>query len=331
MLTKTPFASFLANRFWKPLAMNRTFLGIAAVPDIEKRSLAQGYVWLRGEQKYHLIPHYPDPSGEGCGEINSNVEDWSRWVHAFIHRSPILSDASYTSLTTPRILSENDDSFPYLSPVFYALGWEVEYYHGYTIVKHMGSWAGFRSIMLYIPAIKWGFVMMGNAEQMGFVQTELRWHLVDEALGIAEEKRFDWRTFLDKETEAALKVESKEELFPELAERSIDAEETKPSLRSFAGTYSNKGYHEINLIWNAEEQYLEADCSDRSFAFWIKIKEHVYELWYIAEIGYSTLPEDRRNVRCQFEVDGEGKCGRVGISICEDMEGLVWYEKCEGG
>ncbi|KAF2685243.1 beta-lactamase/transpeptidase-like protein, partial [Lentithecium fluviatile CBS 122367] len=263
-LSDVPFDESLAKRFWEPLAMTRTFLGPESIPASEQRTAAQGYVWLHEKSEYHVIPHEPDPSGTGAGQIMSSVEDWARWVHAFIHHSPILTEASYKELKTPRILAEQDVTTDYLSPWFYALGWETSYYHGHTIVKHDGLWAGFGSVMLYIPILKWGYVMMGNSEDAGLAMVELGYQLIDQVLRIPDEKRFNWRAYLSKDMEEGRKVASKEGLYPELAENPVAADGEKLDLARFGGRYSNEGYHEIVLDYDAEAQYLVADCSDRT-------------------------------------------------------------------
>jgi hypothetical protein len=328
-ISKTPFADFLSTSFWKPLAMNRTFLGVEAVPDAEHPTLAQGYVWLKEKKEYRAIPHNPDPAGVGCGEIISNVQDWARWVHAFIHRSPILSNSAYDELSTPRILSSQDNGSPFRSATFNALGWEVEWYHGYKIISHDGLWDGFTSCQRYIPALKWGFVMMSNAERAAGALAELEWHLIDEVLEIPSEKRFDWRPWIENNWAKYDTPESKEQLFPELGELSPDEIGARPSLAEFAGVYMNGGYHETIVSYDEEKDCLVADFSDRSSPFKVIIKEHAFGLSFVAELRELTLPENVTAFRCQFELDGENRCKRFGMAICSNLDGLIWFDRVE--
>jgi hypothetical protein len=330
--------------------MKRTYLGLESVPDVEKDTLAQGHIYLPKAQKYHEVAHNPDPAGHGCGEIISNVEDWTRWVHAFLHRSPsILSPSSYTELAKPRILAEEPSSSssgdddeppppPFFSPEFYALGWGVEYYHGHTVISHGGSWAGFVSSMYYIPSKKWGFVTFGNAEDADYVRAEVGWRLVDEVLGVKEEDRVDWRKRFDGVAEKRRKEAEERDadvvgtVFEEVKKRRERGEEVKladnpASLEAFAGDYESKGYHELPLKWNEEAQCLEADLTLRSAGFWIRIREHAYDLWYVAEIVFVDWPEDPRYTKCQFALNGDGRCEKVGIAICDELEELIWFER----
>lgn len=324
-LSHTDFENLLRSRFWTPLDMRRTYLGLERVPASESNHVAHGYVWLREKAQYKPLPHYPEPEGMGAGSIISNVEDVARWIRAFIHRAPPLSDASYTELATPRIL-ESKTKVPRLSPTFYALGWEVSYYHGHAIIQHGGLWAGFSSLMLYIPSKEWGFVMMGNTYSAGEAIADLQWYLVDEVLGIPAAERFDWRSHLQKADDDGSKADSKEDLYPELREREGPSSTDQPDLEPFAGTYRNKGYHEIVLKYNSAQRRLEVDCSDRSFQFRLAIKEHAYEHWFVADMIYVET-EDKRTMRCKFECNEEGECQKVGLGICEELDGLIWFEK----
>lgn len=330
-VSETPFADFLSTNFWKPLSMDRTFLGVAAVPEAERHALAQGYVWLKEKEEYLAIPHNPDPAGEGCGEIISSVEDWARWVHAFMYRSSILSDTAYEELSTPRILSTQNNGSPFRSASFNALGWEIEWYHGYKIISHNGLWDGFSSSQRYIPEKNWGFVMMSNAERAGCALLELEWHLIDEVLEIPSEKRFGWRTWIEDKWEEDLGPDSKEKLFPELADLLPGKAGKRPSLAKFAGVYKNEGYHETCVTYDEKRDCLVADFSDRSSPFDVTIKEHAFGLWFVAEQRELTLPENVTNFRCQFEVNEEGRCTKLGMAICSSLDDLIWFDKVEDG
>lgn len=322
------FGDLLNEKFWKPLGMNRTVLGPDRVPEEERLSMARGYVWLADQKEHKPIPHDPEPEGIGAGSIISSVEDWARWVHAFIYRrAEILSKDSYSQLATPRILASDED-IPYLSPTFYALGWEVQYYHGRTIISHDGLWAGFTSRMLYIPSEEWGYVMMGNSEEAGRAIIEVGEYLVDELLEIPPEKRFDRRARTKKYIEKDSKKDTKEDLYPELADRDKNQAEEELPLREYAGVFQNKGYHEIALGYDQEVGSLVADCSAHAFPFRITVKERAFDYWYVAEIA-DPITSWNYLVRFKFDVDENGKCQRVGVKLCEDLDDLIWFERVE--
>ncbi|KAJ4292732.1 hypothetical protein N0V90_009395 [Kalmusia sp. IMI 367209] len=325
LLSNTPFQDFLRNRFWRPLGMDRTFLGLERIPSSEEPTFAQGYVWVEKKSENVPRPRLPEPESVGNGSIISNVEDVARWISAFVNRLPPLSDQSYTDLATPRILEDTSPS-PYESPSFYALGWSISWYHGHALIEHGGFWRGFVSRMLYIPSKEWGIVMLGNNENAGLTETELQWHLIDELLEIPTEKRFDWRAWFEKDEDSA-KETSKEDVYPELKDHEFKNAEPlqEPKLEHLAGTYSNQGYHDIELKYNAQKQQLEADCSGRSIAFLLAIKERAYGYWYIADC-IDLVSENKRQLRSKFEVDKNGYGVKFGVEL-DDESGLILFEK----
>ncbi|KAF2867515.1 beta-lactamase/transpeptidase-like protein [Massariosphaeria phaeospora] len=327
-LSATPYACFLATRFWEPLKMTRTFHDMSRIPRTERPFLSERYDFNPAKQTYASFPHLSEPEGQGAGSIISSVEDIARWLCAFIQRSGPLTPASYTDLRTPRILASDPD-IPFHSPAFYALGWEVVYYHGHTLVRHDGMWAGHASSMLFIPSVQWGVVMMGNSESAEHVNTEVAWHLISDVLDVPREKRFDWRVHLEKTAAKTKDMLDKFMLFPELRERLRQSEVgVVPRLKRFVGVYENAGYRKIGFVWDVELGALVADCSERAFPFRIVVREHVADCCFVAEV-VGVVMEDAWPVRCQFDVGDGGKCERVGLALCDEYDGLIWFGRLD--
>lgn len=214
-----------------------------------------------------------------------------------------------------------------MTPSFYALGWEVSWYHGYQIVKHDGSWSGFISNMLYIPEKEWGLVMLSNSEDADYVESEIEFHLIDELLGIEKQKRYDWRGYADKQIQEN-KPKTKEELFPELPSHLDDGTKEEPDLRQLTGKYENIGYHVLTLMYNEDKKQIEADCSDRSFAFLLRLKERAYGYCYVCEI-VDPDAKDAWVIRCEFKVDEMGKGKRFGVAFNPEVGDLTWFDRVE--
>lgn len=143
---------------------------------------------------------------------------------------------------------------------------------------------------------------MSNSESGYGACTELAWYLIDEVLDIPVGKRFGWQTHLEKELENYLAPDSKEDLFPELKDRAQRLEDDQPpALERSAGTYVNKGYHDIALKYNSKDGCLEVDWSDRSNPAKIRVTEHAYDHWYVAEL-IDLWTEDENTMKCKFEV-----------------------------
>jgi len=70
----------------------------------------------------------------------------------------------------------------------YALGWEVQDYHGHKIIWHSGGLFGFTSIVVLIPEKNVGFAIELNAEEIE-PRFGLMYELLDHYLGLPKQ---DW-------------------------------------------------------------------------------------------------------------------------------------------
>ncbi|KAF2465349.1 beta-lactamase family protein [Lindgomyces ingoldianus] len=333
-LSHTDFATFVSSRIWLPLEMYRTFLNITSVPETERANIAQGYQYfaedpfnfpIASKGNYDTVQTFNQPEGRGAGSVFSSVEDLSRWLCCLLRQTPPLSPSAHSELIKPRIM-EGDENIPFRSPTFYALGLEVEYYQGFTIIKHGGLVSGNAALILYIPEQEWGIVILGNSEGAEQVHQEVSAYLVDELLGIPQEQRFDWRHHLTEEwiQDRKKQAVSAEELYPELLDRSRPGNIFSPPLASLAGMYTNPGYRMINLKY--KQRYLEADCLDRSMGFKLYVTEHAFDYWFVAELE-DAITKERSRMRCQFEIGEDGISARVGLNICEEMDDLIWFDR----
>lgn len=64
-LSGTPFEEILRKKFWEPLGMNRTWLGVESVPEEEKDNTAQGYLWVKESGEVVALSHNPEPENIG--------------------------------------------------------------------------------------------------------------------------------------------------------------------------------------------------------------------------------------------------------------------------
>lgn len=329
-LTCTAFPTFLRQNFWDQLNMQHTWLGPDNVPPSEAPNVAIGSIYSSEKKQHISLPHTPEPEGFGAGSIQSTVTDIARWVHAHMYRLSPLTEDSYTALSTPRILAETPpEGQRGCSPTFYCLGWHVTYYRGETIIQHDGSWAGFNSSMLYLPAREWGFVILGNSEDAYPGEVEITWHLIDELLCVDASERFDWRAYYDAKVEKWMHVKTKEELFPEAEEHVGDEPQDEPDLRHFSGRYESKGYHDIELVYNEGKEQLEVDGSDRSYSFIWNVKERAYGYWYVCE-DCDPGSGEKSTRKCQFDVEQDsGRVRRFGVDLYEEIGDLIWFERVE--
>ena len=242
---------FLRQKIWEPLKMKNTYFG---EDDVEGHGaidqLAKGHRWDEEKSTYAEVPWPKQPEAAGAGEIISTVGDYAAFLRSMIHKTVPISKKGHEELVKPRIIASitDDDPNPPLfhSHSLYALGWEVQTYHGETVIGHDGCTNGFASKMLYLPRLEWGVVIFGNTTMASMAEEKICWTLIDDLLNVPMEKRFDWEKHW-KECQDEPECKTREGLYPKLPETPIPL--TLP-LASYAGSYEDTGYGILVVEYN---------------------------------------------------------------------------------
>jgi CubicO group peptidase (beta-lactamase class C family) len=178
---------------WAPLEMNSTFSTLSAAKNaVPGLDLAKPYRYNELGKEYEELAYMDLSAISGAGFIISSVQDYAKWARALMASpaSPPLSKPRLEAILTPRTLMPTEE--PFMSQA-YALGWETGVYKGEKYFGHSGNLTGFGAEFKLFPDQKFAVVALANAAgTAGFVGEKLAFHLVDEKLGIPEEKRFDW-------------------------------------------------------------------------------------------------------------------------------------------
>ena len=186
---------FLRERIWEPLGMETTFF---ALPDAQKAvkdgkaEMAKGYKWEAEREEFRELDYMEGYELSGAGGVISTVLDYAQWMKMMLNQAPPLSKQGHEALAYPRVVAEKP-SPPFDAQLLYALGWSIMTYHGERVMFHDGGLVGFGTELFLLPGRNWGIVLMGNtAETSNYAETCLMYHLIDEFLGVPQEKRFDW-------------------------------------------------------------------------------------------------------------------------------------------
>lgn len=192
-LTDMYLGDYFQKNILTPLGMASTYFTLDAGRQAPE-PLAEGYYWNDSESKFELVPDIDLYESSGAGMLVSNVLDFSKWIFAMINEGGPISKAGHDVLRTPRIHKAlPTTAHPFIGPVSYTLGWETGIYQGYQFFTHTGGTLGYSANIVWLPAIKFGVVAMGNtAVTSKFAEDILIWHLIDEKLEIPAEKRFKW-------------------------------------------------------------------------------------------------------------------------------------------
>ncbi|KAG4418237.1 hypothetical protein IFR04_008595 [Cadophora malorum] len=324
-LTGKSLEEFLKERVWGPLGMKSTsFSNEDAIsgPD----HFAQGYVYYKDE---HLpVPYETDlVTNAAAGSIISNVLDYSKWLHALMHRSSPISKEGYQALFTSRMVQEPTDE-PSSGPKSYALGWDTSSYKGYQFYEHSGGVEAFGSHVIFFPELKYGLCAFGNTGvTSNIVELKALWHLIDEKLGIPEKERFDWDAKFDKalkqradEYDNATKI-----FYPNTPSPPLPA--TLP-LANYTGTYFHPAYR--NLTIYMKDDILHADRLDASWQIVVDFK-HVSGDYFMAFADSVNAPGFifKGALPAEFKVGSDGVSKSIGIALEGEMglDARIWFER----
>ncbi len=130
----------------------------------------------------------------GAASLVTSVADYAKWLKAFLSHSAPLSINDYKELKTPRaLLVKQPQASPFSGYATYALGWEVDFYHGYQVFCHTGNIEAYGCRVTFVPELHWGAVTCANNPvASSYAGTELIQYLFDNKIRLAKEEKFDW-------------------------------------------------------------------------------------------------------------------------------------------
>lgn len=162
----------LQTEFLDPLAMKNTSYTAAAIEAAEDH--ATGYRWTpQGTVEVPFTRIFPYDYF-GAGDINSSIEDMSRWVRLQLAKGSfeghrLVSEANLEATRLPRIAMANQ--------VSYASGWVVQQTPNGEIVWHNGGTLNFGAYVGLLPAKNIGVIVLTNEENQGLPDAIGRWTL----------------------------------------------------------------------------------------------------------------------------------------------------------
>ena len=321
------FVEFLHKHFFGPLSMDTTHLqpDAAIAAGLQDR-IATPYIW-RDVSAYTSIELEQCPEAQGAGSIFTSANDYIKWVRAVMNQEHPVSPELYKGLMKPRIFEnpekDVDELAPLTSPTFYAAGWELYYYRGYKVVNHDGMIGGFGGTHFFLPQLKFGAVIFGNAGVANDVATIISHELIDEVLNVPQCERPDWNELQKKDLEEYER--DKEDLRKELCPETDGTEPQKLPLNAYTGKYQNAGYHEMTVI--VKDDKLLIDATDRSMGFNLAFEHVCDQTKYIAHLSdYYEGSDEELAAEFKFEND---KVVKMGIRLEEDLKELIWFDRVE--
>jgi CubicO group peptidase (beta-lactamase class C family) len=221
----------LQRELLDPLAMSDTSYTAAAIEGAANH--AAGYRWTpQGTIEVPFTQIFPY-SFDGAGDINSNVEDMSRWIrlqlgHGTFEGHSIVSAENLAVTHTPKVgISEK---------VSYALGWVIQQTANGTIVWHNGGTPSFGAFVGLAPDKNVGVVILSNEGNVGFPDGLGAW-ILDRVLG---NPKIDYLAATIKRATASYDTDTKQFANPAAARPA-------PPLAPLVGSFANPGIGKVTV------------------------------------------------------------------------------------
>jgi CubicO group peptidase (beta-lactamase class C family) len=144
------FAEFVRQRIFLPLGMIHSVVHDDALPQIENRAIGyepdgNGFALNDYDALNAII---------GSGGIYSTLNDLYRWDQALYGESLVSRESLEIAFTS----GTNNAG----EPLEYGFGWRIEDLEGHKVLRHGGSWVGFRTHILRIPDLQFCIVLLSN-------------------------------------------------------------------------------------------------------------------------------------------------------------------------
>ncbi|OJJ05861.1 hypothetical protein ASPVEDRAFT_55646 [Aspergillus versicolor CBS 583.65] len=307
--TQQSFADVLQERIFNPLNMTSTTLQPAATQAKGwSDRMAKGYIWENNT--WRSLPPQNCPEAQGAGSVISSGNDFIKWVKALLYHEGPITDKVYHGLTTLRsIVNPNGRRLrAHTTPAIYAAGMEIYYYRGVQVIGHDGREPGFASRFVFMPALRFGAVVLGNSAGAGQAATVIIRALMDEILGVAVEERPSYK----KESKAK-----------HVAKNTKAPQTNKPNQRNKDRDYWNPGYRHMTL--QVKDEHLFVDATDRSMGFTLTF-HHVKDQTEYTAILTDEVELTDEAVEAEF-VFKDGKAIKMGLDLEPTIKELIWFEK----
>jgi beta-lactamase class C len=165
-VTGRPYGEVVQERFFAPLGMSTASTSRAGLMG-SRNGWARPHVGARPQGPEEVTDiYYRVPA---AGGINGSIKDLSIWMMAQMGlAADILPPAVLTAVQTPRIRTPGENfrrrKFRERTPgSAYGLGWRILDYAGHRVIGHHGGVRGYRSMIMFDPALHSGVVVLWNS------------------------------------------------------------------------------------------------------------------------------------------------------------------------
>ena len=163
-VTGKSYAEAVRERLFAPLGMASASMSREGL--VTARRWARPHVGGKNSKPVEVAePYYRVPA---AGGVNSTIKDLAIWMQAQMGVEPgvlsprVLEAVQTARVRTPGELGRMRKFRERVRTAAYGLGWRIYDYAGHRVVAHRGGVRGYRSLIMFDPALKSGVVALWN-------------------------------------------------------------------------------------------------------------------------------------------------------------------------
>jgi len=312
---------FVHERIFAPLGMSRSSTSVNETDVLQDVSSA--HVFVQG--KLAPIPLVNADVPGPMGSVNASVVDLAQYVRFHMgdgtfEGKRLLRKDSLAELHRPHVVDAGEtftSGTPFTKQVSYSLGWWVQDYRGYKLVRHAGAVVGGNANVFYIPEKKIGVVLLANGGSMSMLAAAAL-RTLDTYLDVP---LYDWYARVVEAEPARLKKPLSPAFEAAMAERAkTRIQGTRPSLdlSRYAGVYRNPVYGDLHFIREGDKLTARLWTFTGELAHW---NYDTFSLNWDERHHYLHVGPEMQNL-VRFDLDERGELSKVsflGLGIFERL------------
>lgn len=170
-----PWQDLLRDEVFTPIGLSRT-TAYASLPRAEGWPLAAPYFGLGESGIQRLYLEKTDETMQSAGGMLTTAHDLARWLEFQLNDGRVdgrqVVDAAVVARTHAPI-ADTDEGRPPFGQRAYGYGWVHGDYREQAVLHHSGGFAGFRSLVSFMPDAKIGVAVVVNEGSIGFSLTDV--------------------------------------------------------------------------------------------------------------------------------------------------------------
>lgn len=320
VLLDTTWEEAVRRKVLEPLGMTGTNF---SVEDSQKGpDFAQPYRKDRKTENVSKIPFYVQGAIGPAGEINTNIEDLSRYLLFHMSKGKLdgkqlLSENNAAQMQTPQMVIQGTPDFKELGEASYGMGFFISTYRGHKQVEHGGNIDGFSAQFAFLPQDQIGVVVLTNLDGTP-LRDVVPYYVFDRLLRL---EPVPWK-------ERMLERQKKFKQAEQQAEnRGFTGQKTgtHPSheLKDYAGDYANPGYGLVTIA-------LDDAASGRDFRVTLnRITKSLRHFHYdIFEVPPNPL-DPFEKMKVAFQTDLKGDISSLSMPLETNVKDIVFTRVAE--